>query len=151
MQSRAKGIVAIEPKYVPASNNADSYIYFRLRCDMSISGKSQTEFYSIKAFGKVADFLRDNIQMNTELYIEALARSFRYTKHGIDQMRTEFHVFMARIIQTGQSIDTRANETVKPPSTSTVTSLSPQVAQKLKDDMKWQKMSDEEVRTASEK
>ena len=23
MQSRAKGIVAIEPKYVPASNNAD--------------------------------------------------------------------------------------------------------------------------------
>lgn len=36
MQSRAKGIVAIEPKYVPASNNADSYIYFRLRCDMSI-------------------------------------------------------------------------------------------------------------------
>ncbi|EGN5360005.1 single-stranded DNA-binding protein [Salmonella enterica] len=151
MQSRAKGIVAIEPKYVPASNNADSYIYFRLRCDMSINGKSQTEFYSIKAFGKVADFLRDNIQMNTELYIEALARSFRYTKHGIDQMRTEFHVFMARIIQTGQSIDTRANETVKPTSTSTVTSLSPEVAQKLKDDMKWQKMSDEEVRTASEK
>ena len=151
MQSRAKGIVAIEPKYMPASDNSDSYIYFRLRCDMSISGKSQTEFYSIKAFGKVADFLRDNIQMNTELYIEALARSFRYTKNGIDQMRTEFHVFMARIIQTGQSIDTRANETVKATSTSTVTTLSPEVAQKLKDDMKWQKMSDEEVRTASEK
>ena len=151
MQSRAKGIVAIEPKYMPASDNSDSYIYFRLRCDMSISGKSQTEFYSIKAFGKVADFLRDNIQMNTELYIEALARSFRYTKNGIDQMRTEFHVFMARIIQPGQSIDTRANETVKATSTSTVTTLSPEVAQKLKDDMKWQKMSDEEVRTASEK
>lgn len=151
MQSRAKGIVAIEPKYMPAANNADSHIYFRLRCDMSISGKSQTEFYSIKAFGKVADFLRDNIQMNTELYIEALARSFRYTKHGIDQMRTEFHVCMAHIIQTGQSIDARSNATVKPTSTSTATALSPEVAQKIKEDMRWQKMSDEEVRTASEK
>ena len=34
MQSRAKGIVAIEPKYVPASNNADSYIYFRNRLEV---------------------------------------------------------------------------------------------------------------------
>lgn len=70
MQSRAKGIVAIEPKYVPASNNADSYIYFRLRCDMSIAASLLRPGYSIKAFGKVADFLRDNIQMNTELYID---------------------------------------------------------------------------------
>ena len=134
----------------PASNNADSYIYFRLRCDMSISGKSQTEFYSIKAFGKVADFLRDNIQMNTELYIEALARSFRYTKtwywpnedwvscfHGSNHSDWSINRYPCKWNCKATIYINRHRY--------------PSSSAKLKDDMKWQKMSDEEVRTASEK
>lgn len=151
MQSRAKGIVAIEPKYMKATESADSYIYFRLRCDLSINGKTHTEFYPVKAFGKVADFLRDNIQMNSELYIEALARSYRYTKGGVDQMRIEFHVFMAHIIQTGQTIDTRTNEAAKRLCTPKEPSMSSETTAKLKDDMKWQKMTPEQVKSVSEK
>ena len=158
MLSKAKGIVAIDPKYVPAKNGKDSYIYFRLGCELVINSKKTTEFYTIKAFGKVADFLRNTIKKDSEVYLEALARSCRYTKNDVDQVRIEFHAFMVRDVATNLFVDTRVNNaepqqyvelnvnTVAQP-----TSHANETKAKYEAEMKWQKISDNDVKSVASK
>ncbi|WP_434526503.1 hypothetical protein [Photorhabdus asymbiotica] len=153
MQSRARGIVVIEPKYIPAKDNVDSHILFRLRCDFKVNSNKTTEFYIIKAFGKVADFLRGQIKKNSKVYIEALARSSRY-KH------IEFHAFMVHVLATGMAIDTRIDD-AKPfaftetkketPATTIEYTHSPEMRASVKTEMIWQKMSDDDVASVSNK
>ncbi|MEQ5287854.1 single-stranded DNA-binding protein [Providencia manganoxydans] len=94
MFSKAKGKVAIDPRYTPAKNGNDSVIFFRLGCEMKINSQKVIEFFPIKAFGKVADFLHNTIKKDSEISIEAIARTARYVKDGSDVQRTEFHAFV---------------------------------------------------------
>ncbi|MDB6373976.1 single-stranded DNA-binding protein [Photorhabdus bodei] len=148
MQARARGIVAIKPKYIPAKDNVDSHIIFRLRCDFKVNSNKIAEFYTIKAFGKVADFLRDQIKKDSKVYIEALARARRYKMH------IEFHAFMVHVLATGMAIDTRIDD-AKPfaftetknetPATTTECTHSPEIRARVKTEMTWQEMSDDDV------
>ncbi|EPJ3803440.1 single-stranded DNA-binding protein [Morganella morganii] len=159
MFSKAKGTVAIDPRYTPARNGKDSVIFFRLGCEMTINKQKVTEFYSMKAFGNVADFLNETIKKDSEISIEAIARSVRFVKDGVDTQRTEFHVFYVHDIATNLVVDTRVNE-AKPqafvvPVTPAVqpqhSARSPDLQKRLDADLAWQNLTDNDVKTIGNK
>lgn len=159
MFSKAKGTVAIDPRYTPARNDKDSVIYFRLGCEMTINSQKVTEFYTIKAFGNVADFLNETIKKDSELSIEAIARTARYVKNGADVQRTEFHAFYVHDIATNTVIDTRVNNAKSQPYAEPVTtavqslqSTRPQEMQvRMNAELVWQKITDDNVKSVGNK
>lgn len=159
MFSKAKGTVAIDPRYTPARNGKDSVIFFRLGCEMTINKQKVTEFYSMKAFGNVADFLNKTIKKDSEISIEAIARSVRFVKDGVDTHRTEFHVFYVHDIATNLVVDTRVNEAkpqsyiepVTPARQPQQPTRSPEMKKRDEAELIWQKMTDEEVKSVGNK
>ncbi|WP_272516426.1 MULTISPECIES: single-stranded DNA-binding protein [unclassified Providencia] len=159
MFSKAKGKVAIDPRYTPAKNGNDSVIFFRLGCEMKINSQKVIEFFPIKAFGKVADFLHNTIKKDSEISIEAIARTARYVKDGSDVQRTEFHAFSVHDIATNLVVDTRINDAnpqsyVAPITASTPTQQplrSPELQARLDAELVVQKMSYDEVKTIGNK
>lgn len=159
MFSKAKGTVAIDPRYTPARNGKDSVIFFRLGCEMTINKQKVTEFYSMKAFGNVADFLNNTIKKDSEISIEAIARSVRFVKDGVDTHRTEFHVFYVHDIATNLVVDTRVNEAkpqsyIEPVTPATLPqqpTRSPEMKKREEAELIWQKMTDEEVKSVGNK
>ncbi|MEI9534803.1 MULTISPECIES: single-stranded DNA-binding protein [Morganellaceae] len=159
MFSKAKGTVAIDPRYTPARNGKDSVIFFRLGCEMTINKQKVTEFYSMKAFGNVADFLNETIKKDSEISIEAVARSTRFVKDGVDTHRTEFHVFYVHDIATNLVVDTRINEAKPQSYVEPVTpaiqpqqpTRSPEMQKRLDAELVWQKMTDDDVKSVGKK
>ncbi|HEC8324726.1 TPA: single-stranded DNA-binding protein [Providencia rettgeri] len=159
MFSKAKGTVSIDPNYTPARNGKDSVIFFRLGCDMTINKQKVTEFYAIKAFGNVADFLNITIKKGSEISIEAIARTSRFVKNGVDTLRTEFHAFYVHDIATNLVVDTRVNEAKPQPYVAPVTpavqpqqpTRSPEMQERLDAELAWQNLTDKDVKSIGTK
>lgn len=94
------GIVGIEPRYKPAANGNDSIITFRIGCKVFSATKEITEWYTIKAFGAVADYLHNNIKKDSSVFLEASIRNRRWIVDGKERQGIEFHAFTARSIST---------------------------------------------------
>ncbi len=92
------GVVGIEPKYNPAAKGKKSVIAFRIGCDVLTTSKKITEWYSVKAFGTVADDLIKHIKEGSNVYLEASIRSRRWIAGGVERHGMEFHAFVARVM-----------------------------------------------------
>ncbi|EGT5729744.1 single-stranded DNA-binding protein [Cronobacter dublinensis subsp. dublinensis] len=90
------GVVGIEPRYKPAADGKDSIIAFRLGCKVFTTSKEITEWYTIKAFGAVADYLYNNIKKDSNVFLEASIRNRRWVIDGVERQGIEFHAFTAR-------------------------------------------------------
>lgn len=117
------GIVGIEPKYKAATAGKDSVIYFRLGCDVLTSSKKITEWYTIKAFGRVADYLHTSIKKDSSVHIEASIRSKKWVANGVERQGIEFHAFSALVMP-----DTNVSHHAK---TNKASTSSPDASQKL--------------------
>ncbi|MEG8992490.1 single-stranded DNA-binding protein, partial [Klebsiella pneumoniae] len=76
------GVVGVEPKYKAAIDGKDSLIAFRLGCEVFTNSKKITEWYTIKAFGRVADYLHQTIKKDSSVFLEASIRNKRWTVNG---------------------------------------------------------------------
>ncbi|ELY4881484.1 MULTISPECIES: single-stranded DNA-binding protein [Enterobacterales] len=92
------GVVGLEPKYKRAANGKKSVIAFRIGCDVLTTSKKITEWYSVKAFGSVADDLIKHIKEGSNVYLEASIRSRRWIAGGVERHGMEFHAFVARVM-----------------------------------------------------
>ncbi len=161
MFSKAKGTVGIDPKYVAAKNGTDSYIYFRLGCELTINSKKITEWYTIKAFGMIADYLSITIQKGSRLYLEAVIRNTRYHKNGIEYSGVEFHAFKVRDLSTDIIVDSRTGQSVVHSETTEQTVLKDPVSapavvhneqhERMVNEMAWQKISEKDIKAFSSK
>lgn len=92
------GIVGVEPKYKAAVDGKDSVISFRIGCEVFTSAKKIIEWYVIKAFGRVADYLYQNIKKDSFVFLETSIRNKRWTVKGCERQGIEFHAFTARVM-----------------------------------------------------
>lgn len=97
------GVVGVEPRYKPATNTSESVIYFRIGCKVYNSAKEITEWYTIKAFGRTADYLHQNAKLNSSVFLEASIRSKRWVKDGVERSGFEFHAFTAQVITQSEN------------------------------------------------
>ncbi|EOC0012470.1 single-stranded DNA-binding protein [Cronobacter turicensis] len=92
------GVVGIDPRYKPAANGKDSIIAFRIGCKVFTTATEITEWYTIKAFGAVADYLFNNIKKGSNVFLEASIRNRRWVVNGTERQGIEFHAFTARVM-----------------------------------------------------
>lgn len=161
MFSKAKGTVGIDPKYVAAKNGKDSYIYFRLGCELTINSKKITEWYTIKAFGMIADYLSTTIQKGSRLYLEAVIRNTRYQKNGIEYSGVEFHAFKVRDLSTDIIVDSRTGQSIVHSETSdhavskdaisTPANVHSEQHTRMVQEMAWQTISEKDIKAFSSK
>ena len=161
MFSKAKGTVGIDPKYVAAKNGKDSYIYFRLGCELTINSKKITEWYTIKAFGMIADYLSTTIQKGSRLYLEAVIRNTRYQKNGIEYSGVEFHAFKVRDLSTDIIVDSRTGQSIVHSETSdhsvskdaisTPAHVHSEQHKRMVQEMAWQTISEKDIKAFSSK
>ncbi|PHM72203.1 single-stranded DNA-binding protein [Xenorhabdus sp. KJ12.1] len=112
------GVVGIEPKYKAAANGKDSIIYFRLGCEVFTNSKKITEWYIIKAFGRVADYLYQTIQKGSFVFLEASIRNKRWMTQDIEHHGIEFHAFTARVVSNADIKHNTHNDAVQAPDAS---------------------------------
>lgn len=106
------GIVGIEPKYRTAADGKPSIIAFRLGCEVFTSSKKMTEWYTIKAFGRVADYLHTTIKKDSAVFLEASIRNKRWMVNGVERQGIEFHAFTARVMSESDASHHSDNDTV---------------------------------------
>lgn len=99
------GVVGVEPKYKSAVDGKDSLIAFRIGCEVFTNSKKITEWYTIKAFGRVADYLHQTIKKDSSVFLEASIRSKRWTVNGVERQGIEFHAFTARVMSDADAIN----------------------------------------------
>lgn len=92
------GVVGVQPRYRQASKGKDSIIYFRIGCQVFTPTKEITEWYTIKAYGRVADYLYQNVEIGSNVFLEASIRTKRWVADGVERQGMEFHAFTARKI-----------------------------------------------------
>lgn len=99
------GVVGVDPKYKAAVDGKDSLIAFRLGCEVFTNTKKITEWYTIKAFGRVADYLHQTIKKDSFVFLEASIRNKRWIVNGVERQGTEFHAFTARVMSDADAIN----------------------------------------------
>ncbi|HBQ2852672.1 TPA: single-stranded DNA-binding protein [Klebsiella pneumoniae] len=110
------GVVGVEPKYKAAIDGKDSLIAFRLGCEVFTNSKKITEWYTIKAFGRVADYLHQTIKKDSSVFLEASIRNKRWTVNGVERQGIEFHAFTARAMSDADTTNHAQTSTVSIPS-----------------------------------
>jgi len=100
------GVVGVDPKYKSSTNGKKSVVAFRVGCEVLTTSKKITEWYSVKAFGSVADYLIQHIKKGSNVYLEASIRSRRWMVGGVERQGMEFHAFVGRVIS---EIDSNAD------------------------------------------
>ncbi|EIZ1085956.1 single-stranded DNA-binding protein [Klebsiella oxytoca] len=117
------GVVGVEPKYRSAVDGKDSLIAFRLGCEVFTNSKKITEWYTIKAFGRVADYLHQTIKKDSSVFLEASIRNKRWTVNGVERHGIEFHAFTARVMSDADATNHAQTDTVSIPSPDTPENL----------------------------
>ncbi|MBQ0600813.1 single-stranded DNA-binding protein [Klebsiella oxytoca] len=109
------GVVGVEPKYKAAVDGKDSLIAFRLGCEVFTNSKKITEWYTIKAFGRVADYLHQTIKKDSSVFLEASIRNKRWIVNGVERQGIEFHAFTARVMSDADAINHPQTDTLSSP------------------------------------